>query len=277
MSKIVIIKLTKAGTNQGPFLIKDEFGNIIVDDVSRQSLANGISYTVADNVTIITLSSKGGCVITKSFPVGTITEQEYQDATTITDKTSCMWKHLAGYTVYNKFYDNIHPYVIEYPFAYQYQDEILQNVKDYTKSYKYLVDGFFDDNSRIEVDGYFNKAVLYNNQQSTGMLILQAKPKNNLAVYSTYPKFNTDSKTILYTKSDNFYNYNTFWSIVKDKTVPLFTRSCVSMSIDKIINQSNMDYTTRSFNKAPLRAKDLKIRHILDNTSDLLLVSQMII
>jgi hypothetical protein len=191
-----------------------------------------------------------------------------------------MWRHLTDVQVYNKFYGKIYPYIIEYPFAYQYQDEILQNVIDYTKTFKYLAipSGVFNDNAQIQTDDqYFNKAVLYNGQQCTGLLYLVAKPLNNLQLYNTYPIYNADSKTITFTKSDNFYQYNTFWSVVKNKSVPLFGTGCQSLSIDKELNQSNMDYSTRSFKKDPLRAKDLKIRHILDNRSDAHLVSQFII
>jgi hypothetical protein len=38
-----------------------------------------------------------------------------------------------------------------------------------------------------------------------------------------------------------------------------------------------MDYGLRSFKKEPLRAKDLKVRHILDDRADAHLVSQFII
>jgi hypothetical protein len=92
-----------------------------------------------------------------------------------------------------------------------------------------------------------------------------------------YPIFNTDSKTILYTKSDNFYQYNTFWALQKSSQVPLFNTGCESLSIDKVINQENMNYDTRSFKKATLRAKELKVRHILDNHSNVHLVSQFIL
>jgi hypothetical protein len=88
--------------------------------------------------------------------------------------------------------------------------------------------------------------------------------------------YNVDSKTITFTKSDNFYQYNTFWGLVKDKTVTLFNSTCESMSIDKVVNQVNMDYSKRSFKKEPLRAKDLKVRHILDDKDDVHLVSQFI-
>jgi hypothetical protein len=38
-----------------------------------------------------------------------------------------------------------------------------------------------------------------------------------------------------------------------------------------------MDYGIRSFKKEPLRAKELKIRHVLDNRSDIHIVSQFLI
>ena len=49
------------------------------------------------------------------------------------------------------------------------------------------------------------------------------------------------------------------------------------MSLDKVVNQANMDYGKRSFKKEPLRAKDLKVRHILDNSSTAHIVSQFIV
>jgi len=136
----------------------------------------------------------------------------------------------------------------------------------------------FNDNVRIETnDKWFNKAILYNGQQSSGILELVAKPLHNLQAYGQYPIYNTDSKTITYTKSDNFYQYNTFWALEKSSQVPLFRASCESMSIDKVVNQENMDYGLRSFKKATIRAKELKVRHILDNSATTHLVSQFIL
>ena len=191
-----------------------------------------------------------------------------------------MWRHLTNTLLNNNYYGTIQPYVIEYPFMYQYHDEILQNVKDYTRAYQYLPipDGVYNDNAKIQTDNYyFNKAVLYNGQQSTGLLELVKKPAHSLAAYNQYPIYNAESKTITFTKSDSFYQYNTFWNVVKDKLEPLFNITCESLSIDKAINQANMDYGTRSFRKDPLRAKGLLIRHILDNRSDIHMVSQFIV
>ena len=279
MAKTIIIKLTSSGPTAGPFTIIDQLGNTLATGVSKEDLISGVSYVVDDAVTVITVESTGKCKSKKNFPVTVVNPVSLAATTYNQISTACIWRHLKNPVVYNYFYGNIEPYIIEYPFAYQYHDEILQSVKDYTKAFRYFSDpdGVSDDNRKIETDdAWFNKAVLYNGQQSTGVLELVPKPINNLKDYLKYPIYNTDSKTITFTKSDNFYQYNTFWSLVKDKQLPLFVRTCESLSIDKVVNQPNMDYGKRSFKKEPLRAKDLKVRHILDNRYDAHLVSQFI-
>ena len=279
MPKTLTIKLTMSGPTVGPFTTSDQFGNVIAMDVPKKTLIRGITYIVNDNVSIVVIESTGKCKFKKSFSFSEFNILEYADTKYTQTTTACLWRHLTNIKLYNYFYGNIEPYIIEYPFAYDYQDEILQNVKDYTKAYKYLEipDGVFNDNSRIETnDSWFNKAVLYNGQQSSGILELVPKPMHNLNAYMQYPILNAESKTITYTKSDNFYQYNTFWAVEKSSQVPLFNTTCESLSIDKVVNQINMDYGPRSFKKATLRAKELKVRHILDNSATTHLVSQFI-
>ena len=280
MSKTISIKLTQSGPSTGPFNIYDQFGNTIAEGVSKKAIVRGISYVVNDDVSIITIKSTGKCTAEKSVSVADITLSDYININLVQIVTACTWTHLLNIQNYNTFYGRIEPYIIEYPFAYQYQDEILQNIVDYTKAYEYLPipDGVYNTNTRIETNNkWFNKAILYNGQQSSGVLELVAKPLHNLQAYNQYPIFNAESKTITYTKSDNFYQYNTFWALQKSSQVPLFNTTCESLSIDKVVNQANMDYGPRSFKKATLRAKDLKVRHILDNTSTTHLVSQFIV
>lgn len=280
MSKTITIKLKSAGNNVGPFTISDQYGNIIATDVTKNILINGISYIVDDTVTMITLTSTGNCTASVSKSLQDVTQSEYRNTKFEQTFNACLWRHLIDVVNYNYYYGFINPYIIEYPFTYQYQDQILQNIQDYTKVYEYTKDptGVFNNTLRVQPnDKWFNEVVIYNDQQSTGLLKLEAKPLNNLQSYNSYPKFNNDSKTITYTKSDNFYQYNTFWNVVKDPNNFLFASSDESLSIDKIINQANMDYSTRSFRKDPIRAKDAKVRHMLTNSSIVHLVSQFIL
>ena len=279
MSKTIIVKLTSSGSRSGPFNIKDQNDNIIATSVSREDLVEGKGYVVDDSVTIIKLEDLGKCTYTKSKAVGIVTPYQLTN-NHLEIKTGCIWRHLTDVQHFNYFYGVIEPYIIEYPFAYEHHDQILQSVKDYTRAYQYIPDdtGVYTNANKIEVDNkWFNKAILYNGQQSSGMLELVAKPRNNMKAYMSYPIYGTTSKSILYTKSDGFYNFNTFWDVVKDKTKQLFIASCVSLSYDKVVNNSNMDYTYRSFRKSPLRAKNLKVRYVLDNRNDVHLVSQFIV
>ena len=273
--------MKSASPNSGPFTIKDDLGNTLGTNVTLSSLIHGIAYEVDSKVEVITLISSGDCEYTKRFSVlRSVPLVEYQNIQFQPLRTGCLWTHLRNDTLYNYYYGDIKPYVIEYPFAYKYHDQILQNIKDYSKVYTYIPSllGEFDANSKIQTDDkYFNKAVLYNGQQSTGILELVPKPMNNLSAYLQYPILNSDSKTITFAKTDSFYQYNTFWALQKDDQVPLFKTSCESKSIDKVVNQDNMDYGDLSFKKSQLRAKNVKVRHILDNSSTTHIVSQFIV
>lgn len=285
MSKVILVKLTRAGKRTGPFKIEDNYGNVLGTDIPRSALISGIAYSVSDNVSVIIITSLrgcgGNCTTEIRIPITELDVISISKLTFTYKDTASLWRHIANPLIYNTYYGSIDPYIIEYPFAYEYNDQILQNVKDYTKAYKYLdiPDGVWNDNARVETDNvWFNKAILYNGQQCTGLLELVPKPKNNLSEYMKYPIYNAESKTITFTKSDNFYQYNTFWSLVKNKQIPMFvTDCCTSLSVDKSLNQINMDYGKRSFKKEPLRAKELKVRHILDNRSDAHLTSQFIV
>lgn len=279
MSKNIIIRLKKAGDRTSVFSIQDSMGNTLATNISKIQLIEGLAFIVEDSVVFIIIKASGENCCSKELkvPISTITKPELAAFEFTPSNTSSTWAHLKEANLYNNFYGCIAPYIIEYPFSYQYQDELIQNVKDYTKSYTFLTNSIFNITNKIQTNEYFNKAIVYNEQQSSGLLNLVSKPLNNLQSYNTYPKYNADSKTITFTKSDNFYQYNTFWALEKDKQVPLFLQSCTSLSIDKEINQDNMDYSSRSFRKATIRAKDVKVRHILDNRSDLLLVSQFVV
>lgn len=180
-----------------------------------------------------------------------------------------IWRHNTEISKYNNFYGSIHPYILEYPYSYQYNDEILQNVKDYTKALQYTSWQEF-----IETDDYWwDEVVLYNAQQNSGIIKPFVKPKNNLSQYKVSPVYNSDSKEVFFTKRDNFYLLNTFWNVSKTPSTPNWLPSTQNLSIFKELNQSNMDYNKRSFLKQPLRAKDLRIRFTINKRDDTKFIS----
>ncbi len=184
-------------------------------------------------------------------------------------KPDAIWQHNVAIDKFNNFYGSIHPYILEYPYAFNYLDEILQSIQDYSKVLKYS-----SFRTYVETDQfYFNKFIGWNGQQSTGLLELAMKQANNMFFNKQFPKYNTDSKTVLVSKSGSFYNINTFWDMVKDPYTDIWTPSCVSVSDYKMLNDTNHDYGKRSYHKAPLRSKELKLRWILDDKDDIKIIS----
>lgn len=198
-------------------------------------------------------------------------EKHFQ--TGINGSVSSLWNHNTQYTKFNNFYGVNRPYVLEYPFAYKYNDEILQNVRDYTTVLKYQSRDIFTEPDETI---YFNKAIIGNNQQNSGLLHLIAAPANNLFLKRQYPKYFANYKEILVTKSGSFFNYNMFWDLVKDPNNPVYDIPCGWDTTDRTLIDNNLDYTNAR-KKYPIRGKELKIRHILDNRNDVKLISKFII
>lgn len=185
-----------------------------------------------------------------------------------------IWSHNSTFSLFNNFFGTIYPYIIEHPFVYKFADEILQNVKEYCTVLKYT-----DYNQSVEPKEtiYFNKAILYTGQQCSGLRNLIVKSNNDLSQLRKYPKYNVDSIDILVTKSDHFYNYNQFWDIVVNPDNNIWSNVCGTQFSNKNLNDSNMNYTVKSFKKYQLRAKDCKVRHILDNRNDIKIISKFIL
>lgn len=194
--------------------------------------------------------------------------------TGINNPDASLWNHNLDFTTFNQYYGITYPYILEYPFVYKMQDEILQSVKDYTTVLKYQ-----DKNNWVEPKEtiYFNKAILYNGQQNSGLRTLTAKDNSNLFSYNQYPKYHPDNIEILYTKRDNFYNYNQLWDTVIDPTLPIWNQNCDYILTDKSLVDSNLDYSAKTFKKHPLRGKNLKIRHILDNQNAYKFLSRFVL
>lgn len=185
-----------------------------------------------------------------------------------------LFSHNKTFFSFQNFYGTQYPYILEYPFAYKYNDEIVQNIKEYCTVRKYeSYDTYYEPSELI----FYNKAILYSTQQCTGVLNLIPKPINNLSTRFAYPKYNSNSKDILVSKSDNFYNYNTFWNINTNENASFFTPSCHLFLVDKELNEDNLDYTQRSYKKGMMRGKQLRVRHILDNRNDVKLISHFIV
>jgi hypothetical protein len=187
-------------------------------------------------------------------------------------ESSSLWVHNQSRSLYNNFYGDIHPYVLEYPYYFEGPDQIVQNIKDSSQVLQCSEDGSYVETN----DLYFNKLILHSSQQCSGILNLVQKPRHSLKQMVQFPRYNQDSKDVLVAKSASTYQINTFWDCVRDYKKPIWTPSRENTSVYRDLNQDNMSYDKRSHKKAPIRASNLKVRFILDNRSDIRILSQIL-
>jgi hypothetical protein len=126
-----------------------------------------------------------------------------------------------------------------------------------------LITDAYDYNSQygeyvIDNDTTFNKAVIYNNFQSTGLINLEPK-------VSPFQK-PSNNQSILINKYERTWNLNGFRNNVVDETLPMFTQRWQDIQsdyyIDKLPNQNVIDYNKSLFRKEKLRDKFLITRLI---------------
>jgi hypothetical protein len=79
-----ILTISSAGSDTGPFTIKDNNNNTIASNVSREDLLAGYSVTYSDTATSLTVSSEGDCTGEVSVSVIPPT------TTTTTTRSRCM-------------------------------------------------------------------------------------------------------------------------------------------------------------------------------------------
>lgn len=174
-------------------------------------------------------------------------------------------------TKFNIYYDESKEYIIEYPIKLFPNEEIISNFQDYTTVLKYKDLNIYHE---VEDGVYFNNAIVYNDFQNSGLLKLIQKPKNNLSILRKYPIIKSDHKEILYTKSDSLFKFNTFWNIVKDNDKPCFNIPCSYVSLDKQLDNSNLDYSQRSHQKSRIRSREARVRLIYNQSNDYKLISK---
>jgi len=116
-TKTISIKLTSSGSNEGPFDILDLKDVLLLSDVSKEQLIEGISFEIDEDETAIKIKSKGSCDFEVIFELKNITNEQWVNTNYEEDGTGCLWSHLTNQSIYNYFYGNIEPYIIEYPFA----------------------------------------------------------------------------------------------------------------------------------------------------------------
>ena len=173
-----------------------------------------------------------------------------QHFNSIQDKT--IWQHNDDYNSYNNYYGKNYGWEIEYPIMNPPAITTLRNIEYVLEVHEYSSNG----RDRLHIlDENFDRAVLYNSEQISGLLKLNIKGKNSPKSNLSYPSVvsgdivGSSAYDILYSKEENKYRFNQFWDTTKNRGE--FTANSNLMfntkdnGYQKDINESYVDYNKK--------------------------------
>jgi hypothetical protein len=116
----------------------------------------------------------------------------------------------------------------------------------------------------------FNKAIVFNERQCSGLLELIIKDENNLSQLGEYPKYKQDKTQILIANSENSWRFNNFNNLVSSElsNQPLFLNTCANDY--KYINPKTINYYKRDIDRSRIKSIQSKVRLINDIYSNYL-------
>lgn len=126
------------------------------------------------------------------------------------------WAHLLTNKSYQVFYGHLHPFLFEYQTENKFTNTLLDSVLYQVDFQRFISE--YDFYTRNDVT--FNKALIYNQNQSTGHIFLIPKIKNNLFQVTQYPKYTLNNKEILVENIENSWRFNDFENNYKVMTQP---------------------------------------------------------
>ena len=149
-----------------------------------------------------------------------------------------LWSHFPFTSSYQVFYGKLYPFTVEYPMLSAFSQSSISTIEYWLEARKYYNQWDFADAFGIG----FNKAIVYNATQNTGLLNLNHQKNNDLSQQVKFPKYNPASTDILQTEIGGKWAFNYLYNIVKNEKsmLPIWLNDI--SNVDKFINSSLLNY-----------------------------------
>ena len=134
-----------------------------------------------------------------------------------TTKKDGIYEHSQGCDNYCNFYGIDYPFEVALPIATGQQVNTIRSMEYILECYKRSEFNCVDQFHVLEFN--FDRAIVYNTEQTSGILDLIPYPYNDPFTAQTYPILATtpDRYQILFSKEENKYRFNQFWDITEDR------------------------------------------------------------
>jgi hypothetical protein len=187
---------------------------------------------------------------------------------------SSLWSHNVTNKSYQTYYGKLHPFIIELVRKFSIEKNILNNINYNADVIRYH--NQYDKYYNTDIIP-FNRAVIYNNNQTTGLLEFEKKNYYDLSAFLNYPKIETNKSTIEITNKEGDWKFNNFYDVAKSKSnnIPLFLSN--SANSYSRINYNAVDYNKPDLDKNRLRGDWFRFRLINDTEADYKIIMKYLI
>jgi len=194
-----------------------------------------------------------------------------------------IWIHNERCDSYANYYDVNYPFEVEFMVNTVQEVNTLRSIQYIMEAYKYGANCY----DRFHVlDFNFDEAVIYNTEQTSGLLKLILNPKQNPTAILNYPIINPTNINVLFSKEENKYRFNQFWDVTDNRGEydPAAQRTIWNTEENgyiRVLNANNIDYNKDPFQRKKFRhytttvllrrnvSNDRKMLVMIANTKDL--------
>jgi hypothetical protein len=151
-------------------------------------------------------------------------------------------------------------YGIDYPWEIEYgtntglQVNTLRSIEYQLEVYKYDLNCY---DRYLFLDVNFDEAVIFNNEQCSGLLKLNLTPNNDPWLANTYPIFNPNSVDILYSRVENKYRFDMITDLTDDRGEFTNAQRMIwntgASGYIKTLNPLNLNYSKDVFQQKKMR------------------------
>lgn len=197
---------------------------------------------------------------------------------TIVDQS--IWKHNNRCDLYCNFYNEDYPFEVEFKVDTTPGVTTIRNIEYYMQVFQ------FNENCRDRfhvLDFNFDEAIIYNSEQTSGLLSLNLSPKNNSLLLASFPIVGFNQINILYSKEEQKYRFNQFWDVTRDRGEFSPTAAETIWNTEpngyiKNLNPVNLNYTKNELQRKKFRHYDTRVllrRNVSGNKNMQLLLTNL--
>ena len=191
-----------------------------------------------------------------------------------TNVGSSTWNHNLNPLTYQTYYNKLYPYIIEYNVnvfpktATTNSISLIQDIQEYYSDYEYYSISTANNKNLAN----FTKAIIYNKEQSSGVINLIPEEFGNTRQKILFPRTTLNGIETLISRRDNIYTFNGFWSVTNQSSgQPIWSTKwadkIAQYPIDKVPNTKTVVPSSIAYQKQRIKSDFCRVRLIQDKYS----------